>query len=223
MKQKLTLLILTLLVQFIGFSQVRVGINYKLLRQLGINQTVRMGSNQYMMNSFRKQSQVYNYVDKKVTESIVIHNYIYDKLRNVNTTLKQGKKVKYTTKYLAEIVQNSGKLLQHTIDNPEIAITLHKYYSWVVEEALAIKDELNNVVLKGKDGILMDTYDRGQLIDKIYSKVRSINGGINYICLLIEDRKSKSLLYYLPGLGNYAVQDKQLVEDIFNKWELLKI
>lgn len=198
----------------------RLGYNARLLQQLSFNQAIRMGSNSYALASFRRQNEDYNYANRKITESIAVHNYIYNNLRNVNTTIKQAKKVKYTIGYVTKIINNSRKLLKYSSEHPDIALTLTKYYRWLVKEALEIKNELNEVVLTGKDGVLMDTYDRGILIDKIYSKVRSINGGLNYICLLIEDRKGKNLIYYIPGIGGYATKDKQLVEGILDKWKL---
>lgn len=216
MKKVSTLLIL-LCFNF-GLSQVNFGYNDKLLIQLSKNQGVRLTSNQLFLSNLRSQNEYYTSAKQKATQIMFIHDYIYDKLRNIHRNISQGKKLFYTLQYMDNIVQSSRELIEHTGQDPVIGAMLTTYYTHIIEEALSLQQILQSEILKEEDGFLMDAYDREILIDKIYTKVKGINSKMRYLSILIEARANKPLIYQMPLIGNYAIIDREMVMSIMQRW-----
>ena len=70
-----------------------VVVNDKLIAQLTKNQAVRLTSNEGFLKSYEKQKQLYDDINKKITQVVAIQEFIYDKLSKVNQTIKQGKQL----------------------------------------------------------------------------------------------------------------------------------
>ena len=105
-----------------------VVVNDKLIAQLTKNQAVRLTSNEGFLKSYEKQKQLYDDINKKITQVVAIQEFIYDKLSKVNQTIKQGKQLKYLYKYLGEVGENSGKMLKLTAKYPQYAILITDNY-----------------------------------------------------------------------------------------------
>ena len=68
----------------ITFNSQQIVINDKLLSQITVNHGVRLGSEQTFLDSYKKQKELYDDVNNKITQIIAIQEYIYQQLKNVS-------------------------------------------------------------------------------------------------------------------------------------------
>lgn len=204
----------------LNHSQTYV-INDKLLLQLTTNHGVRLASEQTFLNSYEKQKKLYDEINTKTTQVIAIQEYIYQQLKNVNSALTQSKKLMYLYNYLGKIVNNSNRMLDLTVQHPEYSVLITKYYTAIGVQTLKLQQEVTQDVLNEDKDFLMDASDREMLLEKIFTRVRNINGNILYIILRLENAKKIPYLYQVPVLKNYINVDKAIVGDIIQKYKHL--
>ncbi|HCR77537.1 hypothetical protein J8N07_06830 [Chryseobacterium arthrosphaerae] len=199
----------------------QIVINDKLLSQITVNHGVRLASEQAFLDSYEKQKQLYDDINNKTTQIIAIQEYIYGQLKNVNSALTQSKKLIYLYQYLSKIVTNSNKMLDLSAQHPEYAVLVSKYYAEIGKQTLKLQQEITQDILNEDKDFLMDAMDREMLIEKIFTRVRNINGNILYIILRLENAKKIPYLYQVPVLRNYLNIDKAIVGDIIQKYKHL--
>ncbi len=219
MKNKLSFVILMFIGVFVNSQQVVI--NEKLLSQITVNHGVRLVSEQTFLDSYKKQKELYDEINNKVTQVIAIQEYIYQQLKNVNSALTQSKKLIYLYQYLGRIVNNSNKMLDLTAQHPEYAILVSKYYVEIGKQTMKLQREVTQDILNENKDFLMDASDREMLIEKVFTRVRNINGNILYIILRLENAKKIPYLYQVPVLRNYLNIDKLIVSDIIQKYKYL--
>ncbi len=211
------LFILVMVMPVLSNAQpVPVGLswNKELSKQLLKNQAVRVSSEYLFQDRLFEQKKLYNKVGERVTEILIIHQFIYDKLSNVNSLLKQGKKMRYFTRYITEITENAGVLLSLIRDNPEYAVLYTQSYSKIVEQCMMMVHDVQNVILKEDGKVLMDPYDREILVEKLLSRARSING--NLTILIYQLKNASKIAYYkqIPILNYWVSLDREIVRSI---------
>lgn len=219
MKNKLSFVILMFIGVFVNSQQVVI--NEKLLSQITVNHGVRLVSEQTFLDSYKKQKELYDEINNKVTQVIAIQEYIYQQLKNVNSALTQSKKLIYLYQYLGRIVNNSNKMLDLTAQHPEYAILVSKYYVEIGKQTMKLQREVTQDILNENKDFLMDASDREMLIEKVFTRVRNINGNILYIILRLENAKKIPYLYQVPVLRNYLNIDNAIVSDIIQKYKYL--
>lgn len=201
------------------FKSQQIVINDKLLLQLTTNHGVRLASEQTFLDSYEKQKKLYDDINQKTTQIIAIQEYIYQQLKNVNSALTQSKKLIYLYQYLGKIATNSNKMLDLTTQHPEYAVLISKYYTEIGIQTMKLQQEVTQDVLNENKDFLMDSSDREMLIEKIFTRVRNINGNILYIILRLENAKKIPYLYQIPVLKNYINVDRAIVNDIITKYK----
>jgi hypothetical protein len=199
----------------------QIVINEKLLTQLTKDHAVRLASEQTFLDSYEKQKQLYDEINNKTTQIIAIQEYIYQQLKNVNSALTQSKKLVYLYQYLGKIVTNSNKMLDLSAQHPEYAILVSKYYVEIGKQVLKLQQEVSQDILNEDKDFLMDAMDREMLIEKIFTRVRNINGNILYIILRLQNAKKIPYLYQIPVLRNYINIDKAIVGGIITKYKYI--
>ncbi|KUJ54330.1 MULTISPECIES: hypothetical protein [Chryseobacterium] len=199
----------------------QIVINDKLLSQITLNHGVRMASEEAFLDSYEKQKQLYDDINNKTTQIIAIQEYIYQQLKNVNSALTQSKKLIYLYQYLSKIVTNSNKMLDLSAQHPQYAVLVSKYYAEIGKQTLKLQQEVTQDILNENKDFLMDAMDREMLIEKVFTRVRNINGNILYIILRLENAKKIPYLYQVPVLRNYLNIDKAIVGDIIQKYKHL--
>ena len=219
MKKKLSFVILMFIGVFVNSQQVVI--NEKLLSQITVNHGVRLVSEQTFLDSYKKQKELYDEINNKITQVIAIQEYIYQQLKNVNSALTQSKKLIYLYQYLGRIVNNSNKMLDLTAQHPEYAILVSKYYVEIGKQTMKLQREVTQDILNENKDFLMDASDREMLIEKVFTRVRNINGNILYIILRLENAKKIPYIYQVPVLRNYLNIDKLIVSDIIQKYKYL--
>jgi hypothetical protein len=65
---------------------------------------------------------------------------------------------------------------------------------------MKLQQEVTQDILNENKDFLMDAMDREMLIEKIFTRVRNINGNILYIILRLENAKKIPYLYQVPVL-----------------------
>lgn len=216
--------IVIILALFLFWSSVnsqQIVINDKLLTQLTKDHTVRLASEQSFLDSYEKQKELYDKINNKTTQIIAIQEYIYQQLKNVNSALTQSKKLIYLYKYLGKIVTNSNKMLDLSVQHPEYAVLVSKYYVEIGKQVLKLKQEVSQDILNENKDFLMDSMDREMLIENIFTRVRNINGNILYIILRLQNAKKIPYLYQVPVLRNYINIDKAIVGEIIIKYKYI--
>ena len=195
--------------------------NDKLFAQMTKDHMVRMGSEQTFLNSYEKQKQLYDDIKNKTAQVIAIQEYIYQQLKNVNSALTQSKKLMYLYQYLGKVVTNSNRMLDLSAQHPEYAILVSKYYVESGNQTMKLTQELSQDILNENKDFLMDASDREMLIEKVFTRVRNINGNILYIILRLENAKKIPYLYQVPKLRNYINIDRAIVGDIITKYKYI--
>ena len=195
--------------------------NDKLFVQMTKDHAVRLASEQTFLSSYEKQKQLYDDIKNKTAQVIAIQEYIYQQLKNVNSALTQSKKMMYLYQYLGKVVNNSNRMLDLSAQHPEYGILVSKYYFEIGNQAMKLKQEVSQDILNENKDFLMDASDREMLIEKVFTRVRNINGNILYIILRLENAKKIPYLYQIPKLRNYINIDRAIVGDIITKYKYI--
>lgn len=204
-----------------GLKAQQIALNDRLLVQLTTNHGVRMASEQGFLESYEKQKAMYDDIKNKTAQVIAIQEYIYQQLKNVNSALSQSKKLVYLYQYMGKIATNSNKMLDLSAQHPEYAILVSKYYIEIGKQAVKLKKEVMQDILNEDKDFLIDAMDREMLIEKVFTRVRNINGNILYIILRLENAKKIPYLYQVPVLRNYVNIDKAIVGEIIQKYRYI--
>lgn len=220
MRKFLQLLLIVFISMFVKAQSVVL--NDKLLAQLTKNQAVRLASNQSFLTSFEKQRKAYDDINNKITQVVAIQEYIYQQLVNVNYAIKQGKQLIYVYNYFGEIAKNLEELRRLTTANIQYAPLLGRYYYHIGDECVKLKKEVADEIMKEDNDFLMDPYDRQILLNKILDRAREVNGTILYINLVLKNAKKTPYIYQIPVLNSYVNLDKVIIQDIIQKYQVLK-
>ncbi len=204
-----------------GLKAQQIALNDRLLVQLTTNHGVRMASAQAFLDSYEKQKEMYEDIKNKTVQVIAIQEYIYQQLKNVNSALSQSKKLVYLYQYMGKITANSNKMLNLSAQHPEYAVLVSKYYVEIGKQAVKLKQEVMQDILNEDKDFLIDAMDREMLIEKVFTRVRNINGNILYIILRLENAKKIPYLYQVPVLRNYVNIDKAIVGEIIQKYRYI--
>lgn len=202
-------------------SVVSVVINEQLLAQITKNQAVRLASNEAFLNSYEKQKELYDDVNRKIAQVIAIQQFIYEKLVNVNMVIKQGKRMYYLSKTFAEIGNNAGEVYQLTTKYPQYAVLLTRFYQGATEELIKMQAELTEEILREDNDFLMDPYDREKLIRNISTKAQMINGYLICIKIRLKNAKDIPYIYQIPKINTYVNLDKMIVSDIIQQFKYI--
>ena len=116
---------------------------------------------------------------------------------------------------------NSNKMLDLSAKHPEYAVLVSKYYTEIGKQVIKLQQEVTQDILNEDKDFLMDAMDREMLIEKVFTRVRNINGNIIYIILRLENAKKIPYLFQVPVLRNYLNVDKAIVGDIIQKYKHL--
>ena len=195
--------------------------NDKLLVQLTKNQAVRLASNESYLKSYEKQKKTYDDVNHKIAQIVAIQEYIYDKLTNVNSAIRQGKQLYYLSKTFAQIGINANDVLSLTAQHPEYAILLNRFYIGATQELLKMQSELTNDILHEENDFLMDSYDRQELIQNLSTKAQMVNGYLICIEIRLKNAKKIPYIYQIPTINTYVNLDRMIVKGIIEKYKFI--
>lgn len=195
--------------------------NDKLLIQLSKNQAVRLASNESYLNSYEKQKKTYDEINQKIAQVVAIQEFIYDKLTNINSAIKQGKQLYYLSKTFVQIGTNASDVLSLTAQHPEYAILLNRFYIGATQELLKMQSELTNDILHEENDFLMDPYDRQVLIQNLSTKAQMINGYLICIKIRLKNARKTPYIYQIPTINTYVNLDRAIVKNILMNYNFI--
>lgn len=195
-----------------------VVVNDKLLEQISKNQVVRLGSNEALRSSVESQKKAYSEISSTLTQIISIQEYLYQQLYEVNSLLLSGKQLEYFYWYLEQISSKSGELLLLSSKAPQHAVLLSGYYTTILKQSYSLQEELVSTVLKKDVDLLLNSYDRQVLLEKLLSRARSIHGYLLYLILRLKSAQSRPALNQIPALEEYINLDKQIVKSLLSRY-----
>ncbi|WP_233740500.1 hypothetical protein [Halpernia humi] len=195
--------------------------NDKLLMQLTKNQAVRLASNESYLNSYEKQKKTYDEIKQKIAQVVAIQEYIYDKLTNINSAIKQGKQLYYLSKTFVQIGINANDVLSLTAQHPEYAILLNRFYIGATQELLKMQSELTNDILHEENDFLMDPYDRQVLIQNLSTKAQMVNGYLICIKIRLKNARKTPYIYQIPTINTYVNLDRAIVKNIMTNYNFI--
>ena len=219
--KKIILALFTVIAGLTFIEGQTIVINDQLLAQLTKNQVVRLASNESFLNSYEKQKKLYNDINQKIAQVVAIQEFIYDKLTNINSAIKQGKQLYYLSKTFVQIGQNANDVLILTAQHPEYAILMNRFYIAAVQELLKMQTELTQDILHEENDFLMDPYDRQVLIQNLSSKAQMINGYLICIKIRLKNAKKIPYLYQIPTINTYVNIDKAIVKGIMVNYKYI--
>lgn len=211
MKKKISLVLL--FTCSLIFSQ-KVVINDRLLIQLQKNQLARVTSEKNFMSSYSKQKAFYEDAQKKVAKVLAIQEYIYTQLHNVNSLFNQGAKVKYIYEDLKIIGENSHKILQLSIKLPQYQVFILREYEDIIARSITLKKFIEENILKKHKDVLMDAYERDEILEELRIQVYTLRGYTYYILGYLENAKKTPYLLHFNEIGGYINLDKMIVSEI---------
>jgi hypothetical protein len=196
-------------------------INSSLLAHITANHVTREASLANFNSIFKKQKEFYEESNKKIVQVVTIHEKIYQNLYNINSLFSQSKQIKYIKDYVFSIIGNLKKMNKLAVENPQYSFWLKKETDQVYSKVLSIIEERKAFLTEDRKR-LMDSADRDALLDRIYMKVRLLNVSILNVINMIEFNKSRAYIYSIPIFNNFVEHDKQLVEEIMQKYRRYK-
>ena len=188
--------------------------NPRLLAQVTANNGVRLTSLEVFKKSFEKQKKWYEDAKKDMTKILAVHEFIYEQLYNVNSLFKQGQKVKYINEKYSIKRRKGNKNIKY------IHVVI-KYYIKVLQRIEDLGEGLKKIVEKNKE-LLIDPYDRDELLDNHLFKIRMIYIELLNINNMLEFSSNRAYIYSIPELGTWVEMDKDLTKDIIRKIKTLK-
>ena len=206
---------------FLKLNAQTVVYNDKLLMQLTKNQAVRLASNESYLNSYEKQKKTYDEIKQKIAQVVAIQEYIYYKLTNINSAIKQGKQLYYLSKTFVQIGTNANDVLSLTVQHPEYAVLLNRFYIGATQELLKMQSELTNDILHEENDFLMDPYDRQVLIQNLSTKAQMINGYLICIKIRLKNTRKTPYIYQIPTINTYVNLDRMIVKGIIEKYKFI--
>ena len=206
---------------FLQLNAQTVVYNDKLLMQLTKNQAVRLASNESYLNSYEKQKKTYDEIKQKIAQVVAIQEYIYDKLTNINSAIKQGKQLYYLSKTFVQIGINANDVLSLTVKHPEYAILLNRFYIGATQELLKMQSELTNDILHEENDFLMDPYDRQVLIQNLSTKAQMVNGYLICIKIRLKNARKTPYIYQIPTINTYVNLDRAIVKNILANYNFI--
>lgn len=189
--------------------------------QLTKNQAVRLASNESYLNSYEKQKKTYDEIKQKIAQIVAIQEYIYDKLTNINSAIKQGKQLYYLSKTFVQIGINANDVLSLTVQHPEYAILLNRFYIGATQELLKMQSELTNDILHEENDFLMDPYDRQVLIQNLSTKAQMVNGYLICIKIRLKNARKTPYIYQIPTINTYVNLDRAIVKNILANYNFI--
>ena len=196
-------------------------INSSLLAHITANHVTREASLANFNSIFKKQKEFYEESNKKIVQVVTIHEKIYQNLYNINSLFSQSKQIKYIKDYVFSIIGNLKKMNKLAVENPQYSFWLKKETDQVYSKVLSIIEERKAFLTEDRKR-LMDSADRDALLDRIYMKLRLLNVSILNVINIIEFNKSRAYIYSIPVFNNFVEHDKQLVEEIMQKYRRYK-
>ena len=196
-------------------------INSSLLAHISANHVTREASLANFNSIFKKQKEFYEESNKKIVQVVTIHEKIYQNLYNINSLFSQSKQIKYIKDYVFSIIGNLKKMNKLAVENPQYSFWLKKETDQVYSKVLSIIEERKAFLTEDRKR-LMDSADRDALLDRIYMKLRLLNVSILNVINIIEFNKSRAYIYSIPVFNNFVEHDKQLVEEIMQKYRRYK-
>ena len=196
-------------------------INSSLLAHITTNHVTREASLANFNSIFKKQKEFYEESNKKIVQVVTIHEKIYQNLYNINSLFSQSKQIKYIKDYVFSIIGNLKKMNKLAVENPQYSFWLKKETDQVYSKVLSIIEERKAFLTEDRKR-LMDSADRDALLDRIYMKLRLLNVSILNVINIIEFNKSRAYIYSIPVFNNFVEHDKQLVEEIIQKYRRYK-
>lgn len=183
---------------------------------VGLNHATRVGSEQLYQKSYQKQIDHMDRVKEKVVKVVIMKDQIYQQLKNVNGALKQGKYVQIIFADFTKLLHNMGEMVELTSQNPQYAILITRFYEKVFERAYIAYDGISDQVQREENDYLMDNADRQNLLSKLHTDIRVMNGWVLHINSYLRRAKKKPYFRHFRVLNTWYIKDKQLIQSIIN-------
>lgn len=188
--------------------------NTDLNNQVALNHATRVASEKLYQKSYQKQIDQMDRVKESVVKVVVMKQQIYNQLKNVNGALKQGKYVQIIFNDFTKLLGNMEDMVQLTSENPEYAILITRFYEKVFERAYIAYSGIADQVQREENDYLMDNADRQNLLSKLHTDIRVMNGWVLHINSYLRRAKKKPYLRHIRILNSWYIKDKQMIKSI---------
>lgn len=205
--------ILTLMLFSTFYNGQDIVVNEKLIFQTQKNTIVRQASLKQFLKSYEKQKEIYDSIQSKMNKVVIIQEYIYDKLWKVNTSIQNGKKLKYIYKDLELGTKNLSELMKITAKHPKYAVLLSSRYFFIGEQFVKLKKELKEILSEDSRN-LKDPYDLSVMLERLHQRILVMSNEIGSIKTQLEASIKRAYWKSVPLLNNYINIDRQIAKDI---------
>lgn len=210
-----------LLITSTSYSQwTQIVYNEEWAMQVVKNQIVREASSEALIYEYQQENELYDDINKKMAQVVIIHNHIFNQLSNVNSYFSQGRKLKSFVYEFNQIIKLFGETKTALRKYPKYWILLRKDFENLYLYTIGIGADVTNILNKDSTKILLDSYERDEILSILLKRVRNIRISLYRIKMQIEMYSSRSDIMNIPFLNNWIQTDKALVNNIVNRYNL---
>lgn len=165
------------------------------------------------ITEMNRLQQAQSFVSAQMVTANNIQNKVYNGLREVNGSIKNGLQVKRIYTNLEKTVVNMDELKKVVLDAPEFAIFSKKATELAVNKSLDIYTDVADLLTSG-DLNLATSGDRRRLLYNIEQNTRMLNIYLINMRLTIQRAKRRGFWKSANPWQNYVNTDKQLFDQI---------
>jgi len=190
-------------------------------RAVTANNAARMTSEDVMQRQTDIMAGYLKKTNLNLAKVLATKKLVYDGLANVNEALKDGREIAHIGRLVAEITDESAKLLRIAAESPQFAAFARKQAVGIVRQALNIREDIDRYVLSGNGELLMDHNTRDELLRTLSDRLKLLRAEIYQTRQIIYWARMDGIWRSLSPFREWENRDREIMEDIIWKAKYL--
>jgi len=178
------------------------------------NGTARLAAEATYNNDINRINNSMEDVKLNASAVIVIQDMVLKSLSQVDQGLKSAIAVEQIATLSAEIVAESGTLVDQASDNPQLLLLTEEVANQLKNRSVNLLSEVSSFVLKEGENVLMDFEKRNTLLRKISNELKVIRALLYSMNRSLYWANFRSLFRTLNPYQSFVNQDVRLSENI---------
>jgi hypothetical protein len=183
-----------------------------------VRTSAEMTHNQYLSNIKNKIDDI----NTNATSVVLAQEMIYNGLSQVNSALKDGIAVKNMAVISADIVNYLEQALILARSDPALLLVTRNIQSECRSRSIALVSDVSGFVLRSGSNMLADYNARDELLKKVVTQLRIIDGLAYGAWRAMYWAKEKGIIASLNPFQNYINQDRNLINEIIRNTKYLR-
>lgn len=223
MRSKIIMVIVLFLMNLQSKAQyVQLYYDQKTYEAVTENQFMRMANEALHTNTTKNIKESLDNINKNIAKVVVVRNQIYNSLVNVNEALKDGKELAFIVKIVKEISDQCIELGKMASGNPLYVAFANKQANNALYQSVNIFKDINQLILKEGNGLLMDYNTRDGLLRNLTQRLQLLRAEVYLANQTIYYAKINGLWSSLNPFKGVINSDMSIINDIMWKAKLIK-